>query len=95
MKSVSDPRTREPRSSFFSCYRTKSSPVFSHEMFNMNSVFDTCEEDSELVSMIDSGAKILKGGHYKLSFTALMKSTGSVPLKVEIVRRRGLEENGE
>ena len=87
----SNPRTREPRSSFFSCYRTSSSPVLPEDMSEMNSVLDTCEE-SDLMEMVENGAKIMKSGKYQLSFTSLMKSTGFVPITVEIRRIRSSED---
>ena len=61
-------------------------------MSEMNSVFDTCEE-SELMKMVENGAKIMKSGKYQLSFTSLMKSTSDVPIKVEIRRIRDTKEN--
>ena len=87
----SNPRTCEPRSTFFSCYRTSSSPVLPDDMSEMNSVLDTCEE-SDLMEMVENGAKIMKSGKYQLSFTSLMKSTGFVPITVEIRRIRSSEE---
>ena len=89
--SQSGPRTREPRKSYFSCYRTHSSPVVSYDMSEMNAVFDTCEE-TDLMEMMENGAKIKKSGKYQLSFTALMKSTGYVPITVNIRRLRSSEE---
>ena len=78
---------REPKSSYFSCYRTDSRPVLADDMNALNEVFDTCEE-TDLLEMLQDGAKILKSGKYQLSFTALMKSTGSNPLTVELTRVR-------
>ena len=61
-------------------------------MSDMNSVFDTCEK-TELMEMVENGAKIKRSGKFRLSFTALMKSTGFVPITVQIRRIRATGEN--
>ena len=50
-------------------------------------LFDLCDE-SNLVQSTEKGLKVSQTGNYRMTFTGLLKSTGSSPIKIEIMRVR-------
>ena len=50
-------------------------------------MFDICEETT-LIKVAGNGVKVMTKGKYRLTFTALMKSTSKSPINVEIQRVR-------
>ena len=62
-------------------------PVMASISPDTEKLFDICDE-SNLVKNTDNGLKVSQSGNYRMTFTGLLKSTGSSPIKIEIMRVR-------
>ena len=62
-------------------------PVMASIAPDDNKLFDLCDE-SNLVQSTEKGLKVSQTGNYRMTFTGLLKSTSSSPIKIEIMRVR-------